>query len=125
MTCERAYGFARDDVYREWAYTTMTRARSASRLYVVAERATERDEFAPTEPARDARVAVAAALSRSDERRFASEHIERRPDRTVGIDRSGGRFAVVQDRRLRLPSIRFRHRTRGGCWAAGGFVSRV
>jgi ATP-dependent exoDNAse (exonuclease V) alpha subunit len=87
MTCERAYVFARDDAYREWAYTTMTRARSASRLYVVAERATERDEFAPTEPARDARAAVAAARSRSDERRFASEHIERGPDRTLGIDR--------------------------------------
>jgi ATP-dependent exoDNAse (exonuclease V) alpha subunit len=87
MTCERAYVFARDDAYREWAYTTMTRARSVSRLYVVADRASERDEFAPIEPAREARAALAAALSRRDERRFASEHIERRSERPRGIDR--------------------------------------
>jgi ATP-dependent exoDNAse (exonuclease V) alpha subunit len=87
MTCDRAYAFARDDAYREWAYTTMTRARSASRLYVVAERTAHRDEFAPTEPAGNARAALAAALSRSDERRFASEHIERGSDQARGIDR--------------------------------------
>ena len=50
MTCKRAYVLARDDAYREWAYTTMTRATDASLLYVVAERTNRRDEFAPTEP---------------------------------------------------------------------------
>jgi ATP-dependent exoDNAse (exonuclease V) alpha subunit len=87
MTCERAYVLARDDAYREWAYTTMSRARSTSRLYVVAERSTNRDEFAPAEPARDPRSTLAAALSRSDERQFASEQIERGGDPPRSLDR--------------------------------------
>jgi ATP-dependent exoDNAse (exonuclease V) alpha subunit len=87
MTCERAYVLARDDAYREWAYTTMTRARSSSRLYVVAERSARRIEFAPAESVRTARAALAAALSRSDERRFASENVERGSDRFPGVER--------------------------------------
>jgi hypothetical protein len=55
MTCERAYVLARDDAYREWAY----------------------DESAPADCVRTARAALTAALSRSDERPFASENVER------------------------------------------------
>ena len=87
MTCKRAYVLARDDAYREWAYTTMTRATDASRLYVVAERTHQRDEFAPTEPQRDQRAALVAALSRREDRRFASELIDQPPGRDRGIER--------------------------------------
>jgi conjugative relaxase-like TrwC/TraI family protein len=73
LTCEHAYVLARDDAYREWAYTTMTRARAGSRLYVIAERNRLRDEFAPEEPKRDGRIALIAALSRSTHRGLATE----------------------------------------------------
>jgi hypothetical protein len=38
---------------------------------------------------------------------------------------AGVRSLVVQDRRLRLPPIRFRYRTHCRGWAAGGVVSRA
>ena len=84
LTCEKAFVLARDDAYREWAYTTMSRARDGSRLYVVAERATGRDEFAPTEPRRDQRAALVAALSRSENRSMALELLERQRRRGLG-----------------------------------------
>jgi ATP-dependent exoDNAse (exonuclease V) alpha subunit len=74
LTCERAYVLARDDAYREWAYTTMTRARAGSHLYVIAECSSARDEFAPAEPERDPRALLIAALSRSQDRGLAIEH---------------------------------------------------
>ena len=71
MTCRHARVLARDDAYREWIYTTMTRASEANRLYVVGERqrGRDREEFAPTEPASDGRVLLAAAphLTRADD----------------------------------------------------------
>jgi conjugative relaxase-like TrwC/TraI family protein len=76
LTCEKAFVLARDDAYREWAYTTMSRARNGSRLYVVAERMKMRDEFAPAEPQRDQRAALAAALSRSQHRGMAHDMLE-------------------------------------------------
>jgi conjugative relaxase-like TrwC/TraI family protein len=80
LTCRRAFVLARDDAYREWAYTTMTRATDANRLYVIAERIDDRDEFAPAEPPRDQRAALIAALSRSQEQRLAIDL-----DRDAGI----------------------------------------
>jgi hypothetical protein len=52
----------------------MTRARAGSHLYVVAERSTARDEFAPAEPERHPRALLVAALSRSEDRGLAVEH---------------------------------------------------
>jgi len=43
----------------------MTRATTANRLYVIAERNPGRYEFAPAEPPRDGRMLLAAALTRS------------------------------------------------------------
>jgi conjugative relaxase-like TrwC/TraI family protein len=83
FTCEKAFVLARDDAYREWAYTTMSRARGGSRLYVVAERTNLRDEFAPAEPQRDQRAALAAALSRSEHRGMAHDVL----DRSRGLER--------------------------------------
>ena len=65
---------ARDDTYKEWVYTAMTRATSANRLYFIAERDRGRDEFALAEPVRDGRMLLAAALMRSREDQLAIQH---------------------------------------------------
>jgi conjugative relaxase-like TrwC/TraI family protein len=89
MTCRHALVLARDDAYREWIYTTMTRASEANRLYVVGERqrGRDREEFAPAEPASDGRVLLAAALTRSNADELALERLL--PPRE--LDRSDGR----------------------------------
>ena len=87
LTCRHALVLARDDAYSEWVYTAMTRATDANRLYVIAERSRDRDEFAPAEPARDGRVLLAAALIRSRADELAIQHriASRQSDR--GIER--------------------------------------
>jgi ATP-dependent exoDNAse (exonuclease V) alpha subunit len=87
LTCRHALVLARDDTYKEWVYTAMTRATSANRLYVIAERNRGRDEFAPAEPAPDGRMLLAAALMRSREDQLAIQHriASRQSDR--GIER--------------------------------------
>jgi conjugative relaxase-like TrwC/TraI family protein len=87
LTCRHALVLARDDTYKEWVYTAMTRATAANRLYVIAERNHARDEFAPAEPARDGRMLIAAALMRSREDQLAIQHriASRQLDR--GIER--------------------------------------
>jgi len=77
--------------YREWIYTTMTRASEANGLYVVGERqrGRGREEFAPAEPASDGRVLRAAALTRSNadelalERLLPPREVERSADRPL------------------------------------------
>ena len=78
MTCRHALVLARDDAYREWVYTTMTRARESNRLYVIGDRNNERTEFAPAEPAASGRVLLAAALVRSNADELALERIVNR-----------------------------------------------
>jgi hypothetical protein len=87
LTCRHALILSRDDSYKEWVYTAMTRATSANRLYVIAERNRGRDEFAPAEPARDGRMLLAAAPMRSREDQLAIQHriASRQSDR--GIER--------------------------------------
>jgi hypothetical protein len=77
---------ARDDAYREWIYTTMTRASQANSLYVVGERHTGREEFAPEEPALNGRVLLAAALTRTNADELAIERLlpQRDMDRSIG-----------------------------------------
>jgi hypothetical protein len=48
LTCRLV--LARDDTYREWAITTMSRATHANRLCAIAGHGHGRDEFAPVEP---------------------------------------------------------------------------
>jgi conjugative relaxase-like TrwC/TraI family protein len=81
-TCRHALVLARDDTYREWAYTTMSRATVANRLYVIADRNRGRDEFAPAEPTRDGRALLAAALTRTRAEELALDQL--RPDRELG-----------------------------------------
>jgi ATP-dependent exoDNAse (exonuclease V) alpha subunit len=87
LTCRHALVLARDDTYKEWVYTAMTRATTANRLYVIAERNRARDEFAPAEPTRDGRMLLASALMRSREDQLAIQHriASRQTDR--GIER--------------------------------------
>ena len=87
LTCRHALVLACDDTYNEWVYTAMTRATTANRLYVIAERNHGRDEFAPSEPARDGRTLLAAALMRSRADQLAIQHriASRQSDR--GIER--------------------------------------
>ena len=87
QTCQHALVLARDDTYREWTYTTMTRATQANRLYVIAERNRGRDEFAPAEPARDARALLAAALTRRRAEELALDQLHPRRERDHGLDR--------------------------------------
>lgn len=77
---------ARDDAYREWIYTTMTRASQRSRLYVIGERQRGQDEFAPEELTRDGRALVAAALTRTNADELAIERLlpQREADRSIG-----------------------------------------
>ena len=86
MTCRHALVLARDDAYREWVYTTMTRASQANSLYVVGERPRGREEFAPEEPALNGRVLLAAALTRSNADELAIERLlpQRGADRSIG-----------------------------------------
>jgi ATP-dependent exoDNAse (exonuclease V) alpha subunit len=73
MTCRAAFVFARDDLYREWAHTALSRGREENRLYVIAESASLRAEIAPSEPTRDTRRALIDALGRSRPETMASE----------------------------------------------------
>ena len=73
MTCRSAFVLARDDVYREWAYTAMSRGRESNRLYVVTDSGSSRDEFAPPEPRREARSMLVAALGQSQPESMASD----------------------------------------------------
>jgi conjugative relaxase-like TrwC/TraI family protein len=85
-TCRHALVLARDDTYREWAYTTMSRATVANRLYVIADRTRGRDEFAPAEPARDGRALLAAALTRRRAEELALDQLSQRDRSSRGIE---------------------------------------
>lgn len=47
LTTDAAFVLASDELYREWAYTAMSRGRLSNRLYMVENAARIRDEFAP------------------------------------------------------------------------------
>jgi conjugative relaxase-like TrwC/TraI family protein len=87
MTCRHALVLARDDAYREWIYTTMTRATDANRLYVIGDRTRARDrrEFAPMDSAPDGRALLAAALSQSRVDDLAIDRLL--PERGRGLGR--------------------------------------
>ncbi|MDA0161263.1 relaxase domain-containing protein [Solirubrobacter ginsenosidimutans] len=47
LTTDRAFVLASDELYREWAYTAMSRGRATNRLYMVGDALRIRDEIAP------------------------------------------------------------------------------
>jgi len=65
LTTDAAFVLASDEMYREWAYTAMSRGRKTNRLYTVEYAAKIRDEFAPTvRSAGDAELVGRARQSR-------------------------------------------------------------
>ena len=74
-TCRHTLVLARDDTYREWAYSALTRATEGSHLFVVASPDRDRDEIAPAEPTADARVVLAAALTRERAEELATDRL--------------------------------------------------
>ena len=74
-TCRHTLVLARDDTYREWAYSALTRATEGSHLFVVASADRDRDQIAPAEPAADARVVLAAALTRERAEELAIDRL--------------------------------------------------
>jgi hypothetical protein len=81
MTCRHALVLARDDAYREWIYTTMTRASEANRLYVVGERQRGRDREELRRPNRPPTAACCWQQRSRDLTRTSSRWIDycRRP----------------------------------------------
>jgi len=47
LTTNRAFVLASDELYREWAYTAMSRGRTTNRLYLIGDAVRVRDEIAP------------------------------------------------------------------------------
>ena len=83
-TCRHTLVLARDDTYREWAYSALTRASDGSQLFVIATPNRDRDEIAPAEPVADGRVALAAALTRERAEEFAIDRLAAAPERSLG-----------------------------------------
>ena len=75
LTCRHALVLARDEAYSEWIYTTMTRAQRREPPLRRRRTATTETSSAPAEPARDGRVLLAAALTRSRADELAIERL--------------------------------------------------
>lgn len=65
MTTDRTFVLGSDVLYQEWGYVAMSRGREANRLYLVAPGGADRAEYAPGQPAPDARANLVIALARS------------------------------------------------------------
>lgn len=88
LTTDAAFVLASDEMYREWAYTAMSRGRTTNRLYMVENAAKIRDEFAPR--ARSAAELELAAQARKSRRQL------------LALDTAADPTAILSDRRLRV-----------------------
>ena len=71
-TVDRAFVLADPSLSQEWGYTALTRGRESNHLYLAADRALWRDEFAPHDPAPPDPIAqLARALSKSNAQTLA------------------------------------------------------
>jgi hypothetical protein len=77
---------ARDDVYRQWAYTALSRGTDRNQLYVVAEAHDDRAEYAPTRP-RDVGERVQTNLGRSRAQALASDEARSLVDAARRLDK--------------------------------------
>lgn len=68
LTTDAAFVLASDELYREWAYTAMSRGRRTNRLYMVENAPKIRDEFAPG--VRSAAAAELVAHARQSRRQL-------------------------------------------------------
>jgi ATP-dependent exoDNAse (exonuclease V) alpha subunit len=71
LTVDRAFVLATEDCSREWLYMAMSRGRLDNRLYGSPTTIRDRDEIAPSEPARDAGEVLELAVQRSAAQRMA------------------------------------------------------
>ena len=93
LTAERAFVLASDTIYREWAYTAMSRGRLTNRLYIVGAVDGARDEIAPR-TRRTPEEDLLAGLRRSRAQLMASD---------VGTpDDTRERLRRLEDERARL-----------------------
>jgi ATP-dependent exoDNAse (exonuclease V) alpha subunit len=70
LTTDRAFVLASDELYREWAYTAMSRGRATNRLYLVDGAPRIRDEIAPR-PRSMAEADLLATLRQNRRQRLA------------------------------------------------------
>jgi conjugative relaxase-like TrwC/TraI family protein len=92
LTADRAFVLGSDVMYREWAYTAMSRGRVLNRLYVVGDTEHARDEIAPRECA-TIQEELVGALRRSQAQVMALDAGERSEDRA-----GGGLYDLAQER---------------------------
>jgi ATP-dependent exoDNAse (exonuclease V) alpha subunit len=84
LTVDRAYVLADEALDREWAYVALSRGRQGNYLYVADRGASEREEYAPTDPRPpDPRKRLAAQLGTS---RAAELAIDVGPRRAAAMD---------------------------------------
>ena len=71
-TVDRAFVLVDPSLTQEWGYTALTRGRESNHLYLAADRAQRRDEFAPQDPEPPDPIAqLARALSKSNAQTLA------------------------------------------------------
>jgi hypothetical protein len=74
LTFRQTFVLGSEHISREWGYSALSRGRESNRLYSVAARSEDRDEYAPAESdRRDPRKRLAAALERSDAQTLATD----------------------------------------------------
>jgi conjugative relaxase-like TrwC/TraI family protein len=84
LTVDRAFVLADEGLDREWAYVALSRGREANHLYVGDRGASEREEYAPADPAPpDPRARLAAQLGTSRAEDLA---IDIGPGRVAAMD---------------------------------------
>jgi hypothetical protein len=74
LTFRQTFVLATDRISSEWAYSALSRGRESNRLYAVAERDRERDEYAPAvRPTETTRERLALAVERSEAQELATD----------------------------------------------------
>jgi conjugative relaxase-like TrwC/TraI family protein len=93
LTVDRAFVLASDELYREWAYTVMSRGRATNQLYMVGNALRIRDEIAPR--VRSAPEAELLGTLRQSRRQRMALDVER--DGQLPVSEPGGRESGKQD----------------------------
>jgi hypothetical protein len=120
-TVDRAFVLADPSLSQEWGYTALTRGRESNHLYLAANRARWRDEFAPCDPEPpDPTAQLARALSTSNAQTLAidvspliaaREDLRRAESTRVSAERDEDE-AARRRRNLEARASRWRPKTR-------------
>jgi hypothetical protein len=85
-TTDRAFVLGTDELFREWGYVAMSRARLETRLYVaIGDRGAERDLDVPSERIQEPVLGITRALERSGARWLALEQLASEPHEIGGV----------------------------------------